>query len=136
MDQAGRYRQNFRLFGGFRSFQQGGAFPDASWVERSRLEALTAEQRRRFLPLCPDFVVELRSPSDNLEVLLGKMREYLDNGAKLGWLIDPENRRVYVYRPESPVRELEAPEVLSGDPVLLRVGPTRDLVVVAANIPA
>ena len=68
--------------------------PDASWVTRSRLDALTDEQRRKFLPLCPDFVVELRSPTDSLSVLQDKMQEYLDNGARLGWLIDPEVRRV------------------------------------------
>ncbi len=92
--------------------------PDASWVERSRLDALTDEQRRKFLPLCPDFVVELRSPTDSLSVLQDKMQEYLDNGARLGWLIDPEDRRVYVYRPGAPVQRLEAPEKVSGDPVL------------------
>jgi Uma2 family endonuclease len=92
--------------------------PDASWVERSRLEALTAEQRRKFASLCPDFVVELRSPSDSLRVAREKMREYMENGARLGWLIDPSSRRVYVYRPETPVQELEAQEKISGDPVL------------------
>jgi Uma2 family endonuclease len=92
--------------------------PDASWVERSRFEALTAEQRRKFLPLCPNFVVELRSPSDSLGILRDKMQEYLNNGAELGWLIDPENRRMYVYHPESLVQELEAHATLSGDPVL------------------
>lgn len=79
---------------------------------------MTDEQRKKFLPLCPEFVIELRSPSDSLGVVRKKMQEYLDNGAKLGWLIDPERKRVYVYRPEKPVRELEAPETVSGDPVL------------------
>jgi Uma2 family endonuclease len=79
---------------------------------------LTTEQHKKFLPLCPDFVIELRSPSDSLRVLQNKMHEYLENGAKLGWLIDPEYKRVYVYQPESPVRELEAPGTISGDPVL------------------
>lgn len=92
--------------------------PDASWVERTRLATLTNEQRRKFLPLCPEFVVELRSPSDSLAILQAKMQEYLENGAKLGWLIDPENRRVYVYRPGEPVRELKNPENVSGNPVL------------------
>lgn len=92
--------------------------PDASWVEKTRLEALTDEQRRKFLPLCPDFVAELRSPTDSLNVLRDKMQEYLDNGARLGWLIDPEQKRVYVYRPQALLKELEAPEKLSGDPVL------------------
>lgn len=92
--------------------------PDASWVERSRLEALTDEQRRKFAPLCPDFIIELRSPTDRLRIVQDKMQEYLDNGTKLGWLIDPEQKRVYVYRSRSPIQELEAPEEISGDPVL------------------
>ena len=87
-------------------------------MERSRLEDLTAEQREKFLPLCPDFVIELRSPNDSLSVLRDKMQEYLDNGAQLGWLIDPQQKRVYVYRPQTPVQELEAPQEISGDPVL------------------
>lgn len=92
--------------------------PDASWVERSRLEALTDEQRKKFVPLCPDFIIELRSPTDRLSVLQDKMQEYLDNGAKLGWLIDPEQKRVYVYRPHSEVKELHNPEKISGGPIL------------------
>lgn len=92
--------------------------PDASWVLRSRLAALTPEQKQRFLPLCPDFVVELRSPSDNLGAIQAKMDEYLANGARLGWLIDAAERRVHVYRPEWDPEILEAPARLSGDPAL------------------
>lgn len=92
--------------------------PDTAWVPRSRLEELTAEQREKFLPLCPDFVVELRSPSDSLSMLQDKMQEYLENGVRLGWLIDPEQKRVYVYRPEAPIQQLENPQRISGDPVL------------------
>ena len=92
--------------------------PDASWVRRERLAQLTAEQRQRFLPLCPDFVVELRSPSDPLAVIESKMGEYLENGAHLGWLIDPEGRRVHVYEPGKEVSILETPDEVSGDPVL------------------
>lgn len=103
---------------GFRLPNGAVRSPDASWVERSRLESLTAEQRKKFIPLCPDFVVELRSPSDGLVFTQNKMQEYLDNGAKLGWLIDPERRRVYVYRPDAPTQKLDAPEKLSADPVL------------------
>jgi Uma2 family endonuclease len=110
-----------------RTFDSSGGFtlpngavrsPDASWVERSRLEALTDEQRKKFVPLCPDFVIELRSPTDSLSVSRDKIQEYLDNGAKLGWLIDPEQKRVYVYRPQSEVKELHNPEKISGDPIL------------------
>ncbi len=92
--------------------------PNASWVLRSRIEALTAEQYRKYAPLCPDFVIELRSPSDSLRVTQEKMREYLENGARLGWLVDPEHKRIYVYCSDTPVRELENPETVSGEPVL------------------
>ena len=92
--------------------------PDASWIARSRWEGLTREQRERFAPLCPDFVLELRSPSDRLRDLQDKMQEYLANGARLGWLVDPGPRHVYVYRPAAPVERLEHPDTVSGDPVL------------------
>ena len=92
--------------------------PDASWVRRERLAALTARQRSRFLPLCPDFVVELRSPSDSLPVLQDKLREYVDNGAMLGWLIDPLRREVFVYRRNAPAECLRAPAHLSAEPLL------------------
>ncbi|MBA2715174.1 MAG: Uma2 family endonuclease [Rubrobacteraceae bacterium] len=92
--------------------------PDTSWVQRGRLTNLTAEQKQRFLPLCPDFVIELRSPSDPLPPLEAKMREYLENGARLGWLLDPEERKVHVYQPEEDVRILENSQKVSGDSVL------------------
>ncbi len=92
--------------------------PDAAWVLRERLQALTAEQKSKFPPLCPDFVVELRSPSDPLSTIEAKLREYVENGALLGWLIDPETRRAHVYRPNEPATILENPDKLSGDPVL------------------
>jgi Uma2 family endonuclease len=90
--------------------------PDAAWISHSRLPALT--ERRRFIALCPDFVLELRSPTDDLGVLQAKLCEYLENGASLGWLIDPDARLVYVYRPETPVQQIENAVELSGDPVL------------------
>src|SRR6185295_18246348 len=83
-----------------------------------RLSGLTKDQKRKFLPLCPDFVVELLSPSDSLKAIQEKMQEYIDNGARLGWLIDPENRKVYVYRPNSPVEILDDPTTISDDPEL------------------
>lgn len=92
--------------------------PDAAWITHARLAALTAEQRDKFLPLCPDFALELRSPTDTLTALQAKMQEYLDNGARLGLLIDPVQRRVYVYRPQAPVECLENPGAVAGDPVL------------------
>ncbi|MBA2276921.1 MAG: Uma2 family endonuclease [Chloroflexia bacterium] len=91
---------------------------DAAWVTNARLAAIPTEQRRKQLPLCPDFVIELRSPTDRLPALQDKMREYMDNGARLGWLIDPDHKRVYVYHPEIPVQQLDNPETLSADPVL------------------
>jgi Uma2 family endonuclease len=92
--------------------------PDAAWVRRSRLTGLTREQKQKFLPLCPDLVIELRSPTDNLRAVLDKVQEYLDNGAQLGWLIDPLTRRVHVYLPQRPPEILEAPSTVSADPLL------------------
>ena len=92
--------------------------PDASWVRRDRYEALTADEREQFAPLCPDFVIELRSKTDRLARLQARMVEYIQNGARLGWLIDPAARRVYVYRPGQETETLDAPETIAGDPVL------------------
>ena len=94
--------------------------PDASWVLKSRLAELSEGELDRFPPICPDFVVELRSNSDRLGDLQAKMEEYLENGARLGWLIDPldPRHRVYIYRPGAQVEILEAPESLTGDPEL------------------
>lgn len=92
--------------------------PDVSWVARERWEALTQREREGFIPLCPDFVVELRSKTDGIKKLRRKMEEYLDNGARLGWLIDPQNQRVEIYRPGQSVEILENPETLSGESVL------------------
>ena len=92
--------------------------PDVSWVRRERWEALTSEQREKFAPLCPDFVVELRSASDSLKELQEKMHEYIDNGARLGWLIDRKNQRVEIYRPNQDVEILENPTTVSGEDVL------------------
>jgi Uma2 family endonuclease len=93
--------------------------PDVSWVKKSRLATLTPEQKQRFLPLCPDFVIELRSPSDNLIALQDKMQEYIENGASLGWLIDTETRQVLVFQPQKKLFSLEKPEVLSANEVLM-----------------
>jgi Uma2 family endonuclease len=92
--------------------------PDVAWVSRARWDALTAPEQEEFPPLCPDFVVELRSPSDSLAALRDKMREYVANGARLAWLIDPLERRVYVYRPPDEETRLDDPVRVSGDPVL------------------
>ncbi len=92
--------------------------PDASWVSRERWQTLTPEQKGTFANICPDFVVELRSSSDTLKSLQDKMSEYIDNGALLGWLIDPQHRRVEIYRPGFDVEVLENPAELSGEEVL------------------
>jgi Uma2 family endonuclease len=92
--------------------------PDTAWVRRSRLAGLTRDQKQKFLPLCPDFVIELRSPTDSLETLQSKMQEYLDNGAQLGWLIDPLTRCVHVYLPHSQPQILESPIAVAADPLL------------------
>lgn len=96
--------------------------PDASWVLRERWEALPRDDRKRFPPLCPDFVVELRSETDSLEQLRSKMGEYRNNGARLGWLIDPQTPLVEIYRPAVEVEtlhfSLNEPPILSGEDVL------------------
>jgi len=92
--------------------------PDASWAKREKWGHLTKKQKEGFAPFCPDFVAELRPPPDSLTQLCDKMLEYIANGASLGWLIDPSERRVYVYRPDQEVVILENPELVSGDPVL------------------
>jgi len=92
--------------------------PDASWVPKSRLKGFSREERRKFLPLCPDFVIELKSPSDRLADLKNKMAEYIDNGARLGWLLDPDARQILVYRPGQAVEVFDRPESVSGDPEL------------------
>lgn len=92
--------------------------PDVAWVRRIRLATLTSAETEKFLTLCPDFVVELRSRSDALGAAQEKMIEYCTNGAQLGWLIDADQRNVYVYRPGVLVEHLHDPRQLSGDPVL------------------
>ncbi|MDE0422854.1 MAG: Uma2 family endonuclease [Gammaproteobacteria bacterium] len=99
---------------------QNGAVrsPDASWVSNKRLAGVTTEQQARFLPACPDFVVELRSPTDSVAALKKKMAEYMACGTTLAWLIDPANRKVRVYRRGSDIEELDSPTSISGDPPL------------------
>jgi Uma2 family endonuclease len=92
--------------------------PDVSWIKRERWDALSDEQKEKFSPVCPDFVVELRSRTDSVAELREKMEEYVENGARLSWLIDPSERKVYVYRQGVEVETLDDPETVSGDPVL------------------
>jgi Uma2 family endonuclease len=92
--------------------------PDVAWLQLDRWNALTPEQQEKFLPLCPDFVVELMSPSDSLKTTQAKMQEYIDNGARLGWLIDRANQQVEVYRSNGAVEVLRSPQTLSGEEIL------------------
>ena len=89
-----------------------------SWVKLERWNALSQQQRTKFAPIAPDFVVELRSKSDTLKDLQDKMQQYMDNGVRLGWLIDRKQRRVYIYRPGVLVQQLDNPETVSADPEL------------------
>jgi len=102
----------------FRLPRGGERSPDISWIQQSRWDALTSEQQRRFPPICPDFVLELLSPSDVLSRTQAKMQEYLDSGVKLGWLLNPEDKQAEIYRPGQTVEVLNAPNSLSGEAIL------------------
>jgi len=92
--------------------------PDLAWVRRDRWSQLTPKARKGFIPLCPDFLIELRSPTDAIGDLQSKMQEYIDNGAELGWLIDPLERTVYIYSRSSAPVCLDNPATVSAEPVL------------------
>jgi Uma2 family endonuclease len=92
--------------------------PDIAWVRNERLDALSEQEWEKFLPLCPDFVLELRSPSDTLRRLQRKMEEYCQNGTQLGWLLDPVTKSVHIYRPDAAPEILENPATVSGEPLL------------------
>ena len=92
--------------------------PDAAWVPRNRLARLSAREKQRFLPLCPDFVIELLSPSDSRAVAERKMEEYRANGARLGWLIDPARRQAAIYHTDGNVELLSEPDAVTADAVL------------------
>ncbi|MGK7881579.1 MAG: Uma2 family endonuclease [Crocosphaera sp.] len=96
----------------------GKRSPDVAWIKKERWESLTLQQRQKFPPICPDFVIELRSPSDRLKPLQDKMQEYLDAGLRLGWLINPQDNNVEIYRPNQSVEVLSLPVSLSGEDVL------------------
>jgi Uma2 family endonuclease len=92
--------------------------PDLSWMKLEKWNAIPKAKRKKFAPVCPDFVVELRSETDSLQKLQAKMQEYIENGASLGWLIDATERKVYVYRPNAEVEVLDNPKEISGEPLL------------------
>ncbi|MEK6286377.1 MAG: Uma2 family endonuclease [Acidobacteriota bacterium] len=108
----------FESSAGFKLPNGADRSPDAAWVSHERLAQLTPEEKRKFIPLCPDFVIELLSPSDSLAATKAKMAEYIENGARLGFLIHPDARRVYVYRPGVPIEELKNVNEVSADPEL------------------
>ena len=93
--------------------------PDLSWIKLEKWLAVPADLRKKFAPICPDFVVEIRSESDTLKNVQTKMEEYIENGAALGWLIDVQNKKVYVYQQNTAVQELDNPSEVSGAPQLL-----------------
>ena len=108
----------FDSSGGFKLPNGAERSPDASWVRKERWNALTPEQQRKFAPLCPDFVLELLSPTDSLPKTRAKMVEYIENNARLGWLIDRKNKQVEIYRPGKEVEIRLSPVTLSGEDVL------------------
>ncbi|HYP52893.1 MAG TPA: Uma2 family endonuclease, partial [Pyrinomonadaceae bacterium] len=93
--------------------------PDLSWARKERWDAVPGGEQEKFARICPDFVVGLRSPSDSVKYLQEKMEEYVSNGAQLGWLIDPFEKKVYVYRPGAEAEVLDDPESISGEPLLV-----------------
>ncbi|MBD2693734.1 Uma2 family endonuclease [Anabaena catenula] len=92
--------------------------PDVAWIKLERWEALTEEEREKFPPLTPDFIIELRSKTDRLKTLQEKMQEYIDNGLRLGWLINPQDKQAEIYRLGKPVEIVQLPALLSGEDVL------------------
>lgn len=102
----------FRLPNGARKL------PDFSWVKNEKWNALTQEEKEKILPFAPDFLIELRSPTDSLTDLQAKMQEYIENGVSLGWLINPQSKQVFVYRPNKEVEVLENPTEISGESFL------------------
>ena len=108
----------FGSSGGFTLPSGAVRSPDAAWIKKVDWEAIPLEKRKKFAPICPEFVVELRSESDGLKMLKTKMEEYIENGTRLGWLIDRIDRKVYIYSSSNVIKELNNPATLSGDDVL------------------
>lgn len=108
----------FDSSGGFKLPNGADRSPDASWLAQARWDALTPQQREKFLPLCPDFVIELKSPSDSISTLREKMQEYIVNGAQVGFLLNPSPKQVEIYRPNQAPEILQSPKSVSADPIL------------------
>lgn len=103
---------------GFKLPNSADRSPDAAWIKLERWDTLTPSQKQKIIPLCPDFVIELLSPSDRTSVIQSKMLEYLDNGTQLGWLIDRKSKQVEIYRANREVEIIADPKTLSGETVL------------------
>ncbi|MFN9399008.1 MAG: Uma2 family endonuclease [Dolichospermum sp.] len=108
----------FGSSGGFTLPNGAVRSPDAAWIKRTKWEIIPAEKRKKFAPMCPEFIVELRSENDNLSTLKEKMQEYIDNGTQLAWLIDRKQRQVFIYRPNCGIEELDNPQPLTGEDIL------------------
>lgn len=108
----------FSSSAGFKLPNGADRSPDAAWIKQERWDALPPAQQKKFPPIAPDFVIELRSETDDLEMLRSKLQEYLDNGVQLGWLINPQDQQVEIYRRNQPVEILDTPSLLSGEDVL------------------
>ncbi|MBN4000765.1 Uma2 family endonuclease [Nostoc sp. LPT] len=108
----------FGSSGGFTLPNGAVRSPDAAWIKRDRWEDIPLELRKKFAPICPEFVIELRSENDNLRILQDKMQEYIDNGTQLGWLIDRKQRQVFIYRPNIAVEKLDNPKTLYDESLL------------------
>ncbi|MDB9524140.1 Uma2 family endonuclease [Dolichospermum circinale CS-1225] len=108
----------FGSSGGFTLPNGAVRSPDAAWIKRTKWEIIPADKRKKFAPICPEFVVELRSENDSLSTLKEKMQEYIDNGTQLAWLIDRKQRKVFIYRPNCGVEELDNPQTLTGEDIL------------------
>ena len=117
-NQENKLGQVFDSSTGFKLPNGADRSPDASWITLERWNTLTAEQRQKFIPLCPDFVIELRSASDRLKTRRDQMQEYIENGTRLCWLINPQSRQVEIYRQNQDVQILESPTTLSGEDIL------------------
>ncbi|MEO0869115.1 MAG: Uma2 family endonuclease [Cyanobacteria bacterium J06642_11] len=119
IEEQGGYGVPFDSSTGFKLPNGADRSPDASWITTERWNALNSKQRQGFIPLCPGFVIELRSPTDSLKTLQNKMQEYMDNGTKLGWLINPQGKQVEIYRIGQGKEIMDNPKTLSGETVLM-----------------
>ncbi len=116
-----RQKQQGKVFDSSTGFKlPNGAIrsPDVAWIKQQRWEQLSATEKQKFLPIAPDFVIELRSETDSLKEVQDKLTEYMENGVKLGWLIDPIQKQVQIYRDQAPMEQLNHPKTISGEPLL------------------